>query len=150
MKIIENLAELKAFVGQKIGISEWVLIDQDKINAFAELTGDKQWIHTNPMMAKMSPLGSTVAHGFFVLSLYPQLMYKLWEIKGVKMAVNYGLNKLRFPAPVPVDSLVRMEAVLDKVEETDKGIQLTITATFEIEGKDKPACVAETISRIFL
>lgn len=151
MKIIKGLAELKTLVGQEIGVSEWIAIPQTQINAFAEATGDHQWIHTQPEMAKQfSPFKTTIAHGFLTLSLLPMLMDKVWQIQGVKMGVNYGTNKVRFPAPVPVDSQIRLRAVLSSLEELDaNGVQIMVTATIEREGNEKPVCVAEMLMRFY-
>ncbi len=149
MKVVKGLEELKALVGQEIGVSDWLLIDQARINAFAEATGDHQWIHINPEMAAKSPFGTTIAHGFLTLSLLPMLMDQIWKLEGVRMGVNYGTNKVRFTNPVPVNSKVRLRAVLEKVENIPGGAQIINKSTFEIEGKDKPACIVEGLSLIY-
>jgi acyl dehydratase len=151
MRIVQGLQELKSLVGQEIGTSDWMLIDQARINAFADATGDHQWIHINTEMAKQySPFKTTIAHGFLTLSLLPMMMDKIWKIEGVKMGVNYGANKVRFPAPVLVDSNVRLRATLSTLEEVDmNGVQIMITATFEREGQDKPVCVVESLMRMY-
>ncbi|TAE05765.1 MAG: MaoC family dehydratase [Bacteroidetes bacterium] len=151
MKIIQGLAELKTLVGQELGTSDWLTIPQTQINAFAEATGDHQWIHTQPEMAKQySPFKTTIAHGFLTLSLLPMLMDKIWQVQGVKMGINYGTNKVRFPAPVPVDSQIRLKAVLSSLDELDaNSVQTMVTATFEREGGEKPVCVAEFLMRFY-
>jgi acyl dehydratase len=151
MKIIQGLAELKTLVGQELGTSDWLTIPQTQINAFAEATGDHQWIHTQPEMAKQySPFKTTIAHGFLTLSLLPMLMDKIWQVQGIKMGINYGTNKVRFPAPVPVDSQIRLRAVLSSLEELDaNSVQTMVTATFEREGGEKPVCVAEFLMRFY-
>jgi acyl dehydratase len=151
MRTINGLAELRALTGQEIGVSDWFLIDQDRINAFAEATGDHQWIHINEDMARQfSPFKTTIAHGFLTLSLLPMLMDKVWKIEGVKMGVNYGTNKVRFPAPVPVNSQVRLRATLSTLEDVDNnGVQLMLTAAFEREGSEKPVCVVESLMRMY-
>jgi acyl dehydratase len=151
MKIINGITELKTLVGQELGVSDWVAITQTQINAFAEATGDHQWIHTQPDMAKQfSPFKTTIAHGFLTLSLLPIMMDKIWQVKGVKMGINYGTNKVRFPSPVPVDSQIRLRATLSSLEEIDaNSVQTMVTATFEREGSEKPVCVAEFLMRFY-
>jgi acyl dehydratase len=151
MKIIQGLAELKTLVGQELCTSDWLTVSQTQINAFAEATGDHQWIHTQPEMAKQySPFKTTIAHGFLTLSLLPMLMDKIWQVQGVKMGINYGTNKVRFPSPVPVDSQIRLRAVLSSLDELDaNSVQTMVTATFEREGGDKPVCVAEFLMRFY-
>lgn len=145
------LDKLKEMIGQEIGVSEWITIDQPKINAFADCTGDHQWIHVNVEMAKKGPFGGPIAHGYLTLSLMPLFSSSLKYLPaGIKMAVNYGLNKVRFINPLPVDSRIRSKAVLTNIEEKGGGkILMTVTHTVEIDGKDKPACVAETLSMFF-
>ncbi len=151
MLIIQGKEELFAKKGQDLGVSDWLLIDQARINLFAEATGDYQFIHVNPEMAKFTPMGTTIAHGFLTLSLMPVLLDKIWEIKGVKMGINYGTNKVRFTAPVLVNSKVRLKANLLEVEEVQNGlgVQITVNCVFEIEGQEKPACVAESLVRLY-
>ncbi|MDX2306058.1 MAG: MaoC family dehydratase [Microscillaceae bacterium] len=149
MRTVNGLEELKALVGQEIGISEWMKIDQQRINDFADATLDHQWIHINEEKAKMSPIGSTIAHGFLTLSLLPNFMEEIWKIDGIKMGINYGLNKVRFTAMVPVNSRIRMKATLNSLEDVSGGVQMTVTAIFEIEGNDKPACIAESLTRLY-
>lgn len=150
MKIFNNAQELKAAVGQEIGISEWLLITQERINDFAKATEDFQWIHVDVERAKQElPFGNTIAHGFLTLSLAPKFMYEIYEVKNTKMALNYGTNKVRFTSPVPVGSYIRMRAVLSKVEDVDNGVQVMMTLTFERQGQEKPVCVAEMLSRFY-
>lgn len=148
MRIIESLSELKTLIGQEVAVSDWVEITQERVNQFAEATGDLQWIHTDVERSrKESPFGGTVAHGFLTLSLLPMLMADAVSMPDVKMGVNYGLNKVRFPAPVPVGSRLRARMTLQAVEDIPGGAQTTWVVTIEREGSDKPVCVAESISR---
>ncbi|TAE73187.1 MAG: MaoC family dehydratase [Bacteroidetes bacterium] len=151
MLVIEGKNDLFSKKGQDLGVSDWFLIDQARINAFADATGDHQFIHVNPEMAKFTPMGTTIAHGFLTLSLMPVLLEKIWEIKGVKMGINYGTNKVRFTAPVLVNSKIRMKANLLEVEEVQNGlgVQITVNCIFEIEGQEKPACIAESLVRLY-
>ncbi len=150
MKSYETLAELQGLVGEVVGISDWVSIDQQRINTFAEATGDHQWIHVDPERAATGPFGKPIAHGFLTLSLLPTFMTNAFELRDVKMGVNYGMNKVRFVQPVPVDSRLRAHFKLQSWEALDgNGAQVTYEMTVEIEGVSKPACVAETILRVF-
>ena len=143
-------AEIKSFVGKEIGVSDWHTVSQHDVNTFADVTHDHQWIHIDAERArKESPYKTTIAHGYFTLSLIPHLMAQVWKVNGVKMGVNYGLNKLRFPAPVPVGSKVRARAKLANVEDVKGGVQVTTEVTIEVDGNDKPAAVAETLSRYY-
>lgn len=148
MREIASLAELKALVGQEIGVSDWVQISQERVNQFAEATGDYQWIHLDVERCKReSPFGGPIAHGYLTLSLLPMLMQNTVRMSDVRMGVNYGLNKVRFPAPVPVGSKVRSRVTVMSVEDIEGGAQVTWLVTVEREGGDKPVCVAESISR---
>jgi len=148
MREIASLAELKNLVGQEVAVSEWVEITQERVNLFAEATGDHQWIHLDVERSRReSPYGGTVAHGFLTLSLLPMLVESSIHIADVKMGVNYGLNKVRFPAPVPVGSRIRGRTVLLAIEDIPGGAQMIWQVTLEREGGDKPVCVAESISR---
>ena len=148
MRTFDSVAELSAAKGQEIGHSEWVTISQHDVNLFADATGDDQWIHVDPEKAAAGPFGRTIAHGFMTLSLLPRLMHQIYTVNGIKLAVNYGLNKVRFPAPVPVGSKVRARSSLVDVEDLGNGAaQATLSTTVEIEGAAKPACVAESIVR---
>jgi acyl dehydratase len=147
--VINGLDELKAKVGEELGVSDWVDVTQEAINAFADATDDHQWIHVDPERAKDTPFGGTIAHGLYTLSIGPALSYTLYEVKGVAFALNYGYNKVRYPAPLPVGSRVRMRATLTAADEIAGGVQLTVTQTFEREGGDKPVCVAESVARVY-
>ena len=148
MREIASLAALKELVGQEVAVSDWVEISQQRINLFADATGDHQWIHIDAERSgKESPFGVTVAHGFLTLSLLPLLLQNAIVMSDVKMGVNYGLNKVRFPAPVPVGSRLRGRMTLLSVEDIPGGAQVTWQVTMEREGSDKPVCVAESISR---
>jgi acyl dehydratase len=149
MLTINGLADLQAKVGEELGVSEWYEITQERINAFAEATEDFQFIHVDPERAKDTPFGGTIAHGLLTLSLGPKFSYSLYTIEGVAFALNYGYGKIRFPAPVPVGSKLRMRATLSAADEVPGGMQITITQTFEIEGGEKPVCVAEQLVRVF-
>ena len=148
--IIDGPADLQEKVGQHLGYSDWLEITQDRVNQFAEATGDFQWIHVDVERAKTGPFGGPIAHGFLTLSLAPGLLKDVWQVRGAKMGVNYGLNKVRFPSPVPVGSKVRAGAALKEVTDVGGGgVQLVLEATFEVEGADKPACVAELVFRYY-
>ena len=144
-----KISELKDNVGKELGSSSWHEITQERVNTFAEATDDHQWIHVDPEMAAQGPFGQTIAHGYLTLSLAPALMSEIWEFEDVQMGINYGLNRVRFPAPVPVGSKVRATAKLQSVEEIANGVQIVVECTFEREGGDKPVCVAETVSRLY-
>ena len=135
--------------GAQFGPSTWIDVPQEKINAFAEATGDHQWIHVDPERAAQGPFGTTIGHGYLTLSLLPVMSYEVVPRQDGGMAVNYGLNKVRFPAPVPVGSRVRATFHVDSVDEQDWGFQAQMTATVEREGGDKPVCVAELIFRYY-
>jgi acyl dehydratase len=149
MRTITGLDGLRQAEGEVLGTSDWHEIDQDAINAFADVTGDHQWIHVDPERAKDTPFGGTIAHGYFTLSLAPMLSNEIFSMDGFAFAVNYGLNKVRFPAPVPVNSKVRASAKVAKLEDVPGGAQMTLELTFEREGGDKPVCVAETLVRVY-
>jgi len=143
-------SDIKSLVGQELGASEWHTVTQKDVNAFADVTHDHQWIHIDAERAKKeSPYKTTIAHGYFTLSLVPHLMAQVWRVKGVKMGVNYGLNKLRFPSPVPVGSKVRAKGKLIGVEDVKGGAQVAVEVTIEVEGSEKPAAVIETLSRYY-
>ena len=141
--------ELEAAVGQRLGESEWLTIDQDRINMFADATGDHQWIHVDPEKAKEGPFGATIAHGYLTLSLVNMFLPQIVDVQGISMGVNYGGERLRFPAPVKVGSRVRGVGELVAVENVKGGVQATIRVTVEIENNDRPACVVDTISRYY-
>ena len=150
MKTFARLDDLRAQVGQEIGVSDWMAVDQSRIDLFAQATGDHQWIHTDPARAAAGPYGSTVAHGFLTLSLLPALFDTAFSIADVAMGINYGMNRVRFPAPLPAGSRVRGRFVLRAYEPLPGGAQLTVEATIEREGWPKPVCVAESVSRRFV
>jgi acyl dehydratase len=148
LRTFDSVAELSAAKGQEIGHSEWVTITQQDVNLFADATGDHQWIHVDAEKAAAGPFGGTIAHGFMTLSLLPRLWHEIYTVNGIKLAINYGLNKVRFPSPVPVGSKVRARSALVEVEDLGNGaVQATFSTTVEIEGAAKPACVAESIVR---
>ena len=148
MKTLQNLAELAALVGQEIAVSEWLTITQEQINLFAQATGDHQWIHVDVEKAKAGPFGAPIAHGFLTLSLLPRFFETSMRVLDVRMGVNYGLNKVRFTAPVPVDSRLRARMKLLACEPIDNnGMQVTMQVTVEREGSDRPVCIAESVSR---
>ena len=146
---IDGVAGLKAKVGEHLGYSDWVEITQDRVNMFAEATGDHQWIHVDVERAKEGPFGGTIAHGYLTLSLLPMLLGQTVKVSGFSMGINYGLNKLRFPSPVPVGSKLRVGAKLATLEDVTGGVQLTYECTFEVEGNEKPAAVAEVLTRYY-
>lgn len=148
MKVFERLSDLQPVVGQPLGTSDWVEVDQDRIDRFADATGDHQWIHVDPERARQGPFGTTVAHGFLTLSLLPLFFETGFSIRDVRLGINYGLNRVRFPAPVPVGSRLRAHFKLLSYEALEPGgAQLTVEVTVEREGSDKPVCVAESVSR---
>ena len=145
--VFENLDEVQAAVGQHLGYSDWLEITQDRVNLFADATGDHQWIHVDPERAKDGPFGGPIAHGYLTLSLSNLFLPQIVEVRGISAGVNYGVNKIRYPAPVPVGARVRGGAELTAVEPVKGGIQTTMVITIEIEGSPKPACVIESLSR---
>lgn len=150
MRVIDSVDELKSLVGQEVGVSAWVNMPQERINLFAEATDDHQWIHVDPERCKKeSPFGGPIAHGFLTLSLLPTMMGSTLSFPSCRMSINYGLNKLRFPAPVPVGSRVRARMVLQSVEDVSGGVQVIWTVTMERDGGDKPVCVAESVMRLY-
>jgi acyl dehydratase len=145
-----DFKDVKSFVGKELGVSEWHLVTQDEINKFADATHDHQWIHVDVERAKKeSPFGGPIAHGYYTLSLAPYLLDQIWAVQGIKMGVNYGLNKLRFPSPVMIGKRVRARATLNNVEDVAGGMQVTVGVAFEVEGSDKPVCVAEALYRYY-
>jgi acyl dehydratase len=149
MLTLTGLDEVKQHVGEELGVSEWHEVTQERINAFADATGDHQWIHVDPERARETPFGGTIAHGYYTLGLGPMFSYAMFSVEGFAFGVNYGLNRVRFPAPLPVGSKVRMRAKLASVEDVPGGAQIAITQTFETDAGDKPVCVAESLSRVF-
>jgi acyl dehydratase len=149
MRTITGLDELRSAEGETLGTSEWHEVTQDAIDAFADVTGDHQWIHVDVERAKDTPFGGTIAHGYYTLSLAPALSAQIVRYEGFAFALNYGLNRVRFPAPLPVGSRVRVTAKLASVEDIPGGAQMTLELTFEREGDDKPVCVAESVARVY-
>jgi acyl dehydratase len=148
MQVIQRLGDLQQRVGQELGVGDWLLVDQARIDQFAQATGDHQWIHVDPARAAQGPFGTTIAHGYLTLSLLPELLASSFTIADSAMGVNYGLNRVRFPAPVPVGSRLRARAVLQQFEPLPGGgAQLTLDVTIEREGHDKPVCVAQILVR---
>ena len=150
MKSYATIAELQHEVGREAVVSDWIEVTQERIQLFADATGDHQWIHLDPVRAKAGPFGSTIAHGFFTLSLLPEMSASAMEIRETRMGVNYGLNKVRFPAPVPSGSRLRGHFTLVKFEPLDGGAQLIYEVRMEREGSDKPVCIAESVSRRYV
>ena len=148
--VYPHLTDLQALVGQELASSDWVTIDQKRIDLFAEATGDHQWIHVDPVRAAAGPFKTTVAHGFLTLSLLPEMAANAYDVADRRMGVNYGLNKVRFPSPVPVGSRLRGHFKLLEYKPIEGGAQLTIELSVEREGSDKPVCVAESVSRHFV
>jgi len=149
VKTYRNPAELQALVGSPIGTSDWLIIDQPRIDQFAAVTGDDQWIHVDPMRAAAGMFGGTVAHGFLTLSLLPFFIRSSHKVEGARMSVNYGLNRVRFPAPVPVNSRLRAHFKLLSFEPIEGGVQVITEVTVEREGQVKPVCVAESVGRLY-
>jgi acyl dehydratase len=147
MRSFETIAELKDLLGQEIGVSDWIAVTQERIQLFADATNDHQWIHVDVERAKSGPFGATIAHGFFTLSLLPEMAASAFTVREARMGVNYGLNKVRFPAPVPSGSRLRGHFKLVGYEPLEGGAQITVQVTMEREGSDKPVCIAESLSR---
>ncbi|KAB1948814.1 MaoC family dehydratase [Brevibacterium linens] len=146
MRTINGIDEIESLIGQGLGSSEWMTMDQDAINTFADVTGDHQWIHVDEARAAEGPYGATIVHGFFTLSLIPKFSADVFTIEGVSIRVNYGLNKVRFLQPVVVGSRLRGTISVKDVIRGDKGTQVILEHTIEIEGQDRPACVAEVVT----
>ncbi|MBC7268261.1 MAG: MaoC family dehydratase [Streptomyces sp.] len=147
-RVISSAEELKGLLGQQFGVTDWLTVDQERVDGFAKVTGDHQWIHVDTERAKESPFGGTIAHGFLTLALTVPFGAELYELNFGSSRLNYGLHKVRFPAPVPVGSRIRAQVTLDEIRETGAGLQLTTTYTIEIEGKEGPACVAERLTLV--
>ena len=151
MKVFASPQELAAAVGTEIGASEWLTIEQDRIDQFADATGDHQWIHVDPERAKEGPFGTTIAHGYLTLSLLPLLCGEIYRVDGVRMGLNYGLNKVRFVNPVRVGSAVRAVLTVASADEVPgNALQVAVKVVVEIQGEEKPAAVAETLARFYL
>jgi acyl dehydratase len=149
MRVFSGADELRRSAGTQIGVSSWHVVDQERIDKFAEATGDHQWIHVDPERAATGPFGTTIAHGLLTLSLFPAMTTEVYKVEGTRQAINYGLNKVRFPAPVPVGSNLRGRVTLLSVADVEGGLQVTVQATIEREGSAKPVCVAESVSRLY-
>ncbi len=149
--VVRTIEDAQALIGTEVGVSDWVLIDQARINQFADATDDHQWIHVNPdRAARDLPIGSTIAHGYLTLALIPALIDNFVEFVELERIINYGINKARFKAMVPVGSRVRLRAVLNSARKRAGALQLILNCTVEVEGQAKPACVVETIGMYFL
>ncbi|MEV6543695.1 MaoC family dehydratase [Streptomyces sp. NPDC051665] len=146
---VNGLDELKKLSGSDLGTSEWIEVTQERINTFADATGDHQWIHVDPEKAAAGPFGAPIAHGYLTLSLFIPLFTELLDVEGVSTKVNYGLNKVRFPAPVKVGSRIRLVATLASVEDVPGGVQVAVDGTIEIDGGPKPAAVLQSLSRFY-
>ncbi|MFD5739427.1 MaoC family dehydratase [Streptomyces massasporeus] len=146
---VNGLDELRKLAGSDLGTSEWIEVSQERIDTFADATGDHQWIHVDPERAKEGPFGAPIAHGYLTLSLFIPLFTELLDVQGVTTKVNYGLNKVRFPAPVKAGSRIRLTAKLAEVEEVPGGVQITVEGAIEIEGATKPAAVLQSLSRFY-
>jgi acyl dehydratase len=149
MRILQGSDGLRAALGSELGVSDWLEVSQDDVNAFADVTGDHQWIHVDVERAKDSQFGGTIAHGFFTLSLAPRLQSEVFRIDGFDFGLNYGLNKVRFPSPTPVGSRVRLRVALTELTDVPGGMQALLINTFECEGIDKPVCIAEMLVRVY-
>jgi acyl dehydratase len=147
--IVQTLDDLTPLVGTELGVSDWLEITQERIDTFADATDDHQWIHVDPARAKEGQFGTTIAHGYLTLSLIIPLWTQLLDVREVRNKLNYGLNKVRFPSPVPVGSKVRVRASLASVEEVSGGVQLTLDAVVECDSGEKPACVAQPVFRFY-
>ena len=149
MRRYEHLADLRALVGEPLGDSDWLIVDQARIDRFADATEDRQWIHVDPQRAALGPFGAPIAHGFLTLSLLPVFFESAYAIADVRMAVNYGLDRVRFTAPVPVGSRLRARFTLKRWDAIEGGAQLGIEAVIERDGAAKPVCIAESLIRCF-
>ena len=146
MRTINGIDEFESLIGQELGSSEWLTMDQDAINAFADVTGDHQWIHVDEERAAEGPYGATIVHGFFTLALIPKFSSEVFTIEGVSIRVNYGLNKVRFLQPVVVGSRLRGKVEVKDVIRGEKGTQVILQQTIEIDGQERPACIAEVVT----
>ncbi|WP_052850002.1 MaoC family dehydratase [Streptomyces avicenniae] len=149
-RIFASPADLRAAVGERLGTSDWLDVGQDRIDRFAAATGDHQWLHVDPVRAAAGPFGTTIAHGYLTLALLPALVPGLLHVAGARMAVNYGVNRVRFPAPLPAGSRVRATGRIAEVGDVPGGVQLTLAVTVERDGGERPVCAAETVTRYYL
>jgi len=147
MRVFETLEDLALAAGTELGVSEWHTVTQQEIDAFAEATGDHQWIHVDPARAAAGPFGTTVAHGFMSLALTPMLTREIYEVRGVRFAINYGANRVRFPAPLLSNAEVRARVRLETADDVPGGLQLVVHVEIEVKGGEKPCCVAELVTR---
>jgi acyl dehydratase len=147
MKVFNEVDELVAAAGSQLGPTDWLSVEQDRVNQFADATGDHQWIHVDPERAADGPFGGTIAHGLLTLSLLPHFMHDLYRVDNVAMAINYGFNKVRFITPVPVGAKLRAHSEITEVQTLDSAVQATLRTTIEVEGAQKPAAVIESIVR---
>jgi acyl dehydratase len=150
LRTFANLDEFVAAAGTDLGTSDWLTVDQKRIDAFGDLTGDRQWIHCDPVRAAAGPFGTTIAHGLLTLALFPSLVGQIYRVEGIRLGINYGFNKVRYPSPVPVDSQIRLVLSLGQVTQLEGGVQMTLPGTFEIRGGTKPACVVESVARYLI
>ena len=146
-RVFENLDQIRDAVGEPLGVTDWLVVTQERIDQFADATGDHQWIHVDPERAKDGPFGATIAHGYLTLSLASLFLPQLIRVEGISMGINYGCNKVRFPNPVRVNSQIRGAGEIVEVSDTPGGFQMVARVTIEIEGQDKAGCVADTVSR---
>ncbi len=149
-RVVHGLDELTALAGSELGVTDWLEVGQGRIDTFADATDDHQWIHTDPERAARGPFGAPIAHGYLTLSLFIPLFTDLLDVRGVTTKVNYGLDRVRFPAPVKAGSRIRLRATLASVDEVRGGVQIAVDGTVEIEGGDKPACVLRSLSRFYV
>lgn len=150
MRLFHSVDDLRGFVGSELGTSDWHLVDQVRIDRFAQVTEDEQWIHVDPERAADGPYGTTIAHGFLSVSLIPVMLNEIYQVEGAALRVNYGLNRVRFPAPVPSGARIRGTAVLLSLDDLESSVQVTLRTTVNREGGGKPVCVAENLTRIHL
>jgi acyl dehydratase len=146
---LKGIAGIKAHAGRHLGTSSWLRVDQERINLFADATGDHDWIHVNPELAKDGPFGKTIAHGYLTLSMVFALLREVYVFEDIKMGLNYGIDRLRFPAPVPVDSNIRVDVFLKEAKDVPDGVQMTVSCTIECDAMPKPAVVADLVFRFY-
>ncbi len=144
-RTFNSISELTAAIGEDLGYGDWLEVTQERIDAFADATGDRQWIHVDPERAKDGPFGATIAHGYLTLSLLPLLAGDIFTVNGPKLVINYGLNKVRFPSPVKVGSRIRANAEIVSIDDSPAGVTMVVRSTVQIDGVEKPACVAENV-----
>jgi acyl dehydratase len=149
MLVVSAIEELQSRLGQELGVSDWHAVSQDDVNCFAAVTGDRQWIHTDVELAKSGPFRGTIAHGFYTLALIPMLMGQVLSLHGFGFVINYGLNKVRFPAPLPVGDRVRLRLSLEAISSRPGSSDITLLSSLECPSQEKPVCVAESVVRVF-